>query len=58
MKKKKLWYILAALGFLTVFFSATASDSGADLLYTTPAAVTGCVMLWAGIMESRKIEQQ
>lgn len=58
MKKKRLWYILAVLGLLTVFFSATASDGGAGLQYTIPPAIIGCVMLWAGIMESRKIEQQ
>lgn len=56
--KKKLCYILAALGFLIVFFSATSSDGGAGLQYTVPPAIIGCVMAWAGIMQGRKIEQR
>jgi hypothetical protein len=56
--KKKFCRIVAVLGFLSVFFSAAASDGGASLKDTVPPAVIGCLMLWAGIVQSRKIEQR
>jgi hypothetical protein len=55
--KKKLWGIVAVLGFTAFFMSASASDRGAGLPFTVPPAVIGCLMVYAGIMKVCGIEK-
>ena len=53
--KKHLYRIAAALGLIAVILAACASDSGADLIYTVPAAIAGCVLCWYGASKARQI---
>lgn len=54
---KKLYYIIFASGFLGLIFAAGASDTGADLLYTIPAALIGVALMAYGISCVRKMER-
>lgn len=56
MKMKKLYYVAAILGFAAVLCAAAASDGGADLLYTVPAAIAGTGILCWGIAGIRRID--
>lgn len=52
--KNNAWYILAGLGFIVLFLSASASDGGAGLQYTIPPAIIGCLMFCAGIAKGNQ----
>lgn len=45
---KKLYYLIAFLGFAAIVLAAMASDSGTDLPYTMPPAIIGALLLWYG----------
>lgn len=53
---KKLYYILAALGFIAVVLSAMASNAGAELCWMLPAGLIGCGMMYIGAYQARRIE--
>lgn len=44
-RRKALHIAILILGLLTILLSASASDSGADLLYTVPTALCGCGLI-------------
>lgn len=54
---KKLYYIIALLGFLGLIFAAGASDTSADLLYAVPAALIAIGLMYYGIYNAVKINQ-
>lgn len=54
---KKLYYIIAFLGFSAFFLSAAASDTGTDLVYTIPSALIAIGLMYFGIYNAVKINQ-
>lgn len=47
--KRTLHVVILVLGFAALILAASASDSGADLLYTVPAGLCGCGLMIFGV---------
>ena len=54
----KKYGIISAVGFLLLFFSATASDAGTDLSYTVAPAIIGVFVLCYGLSNVCRIDKE
>lgn len=53
----KKYGFISAIGFLLLFFSATASDAGTDLSYTVAPAIIGAFALCYGLSNVCRAER-